>query len=60
MAKTLDEMYANLVLEDEEEDEIIVKKTDVIEPKQTYVLVGRFLTEKNINFNATRNVIASL
>lgn len=27
---------------------------------QTHVLVGRFLTEKNINFNAMQNVMASL
>lgn len=60
MATSLEEMYANLVLEDEEEEEIIVEKTDIIELKQTFVLVGRFLTEKNINFNAMRNVIASL
>lgn len=60
MATSLEEMYANLVLDDEEEEEIIVEKTDLIESKQTFVLVGRFLTEQNINFNAMKNVIALL
>lgn len=57
---SLEEMYANLVIEDEEEEEIVVANKEVEEPKQTFVLVGRFLTEKNINFNAMKNVIASL
>lgn len=60
MAKSLEEMYADLVLEDEEAAEIIVEKADTIETRQTFVLVGRFLTEKNINFNAMRNVMAAL
>lgn len=58
--KSLEEMYVNLVLEDEEEEAIIVESTDVAEVRQSFVLVGRLLTEKNINFNALRNVIASL
>lgn len=58
--KSLEDMYANLALEDEEEEELIVKNNEIVETKQTYVLVGRFLTEKNINFNVTRNVIVSL
>lgn len=60
MAKSMEDMYADLVLEDEKEEEIIVEKTNIRELKQTFVLVGRFLMEKNINFNAMRNVIASL
>lgn len=58
--KSLEEMYANLIIEDEDEEGIIVANKEVEEPKQTFLLVGRFLTEKNINFNAMRNVIASL
>lgn len=44
--KSLEEMYVNLVLEDEEEEAIIVESTDVAEVRQSFVLVGRLLTEK--------------
>lgn len=35
-------------------------RTEIVEQKQTYVLVGKFLTEKNINFMAMQNVMAVL
>lgn len=47
-------------MEDEEEGGIIIEKNQIVESRQTYVLVGKFLTEKNINFNAMQNVMASL
>lgn len=56
----LEEMYANLVIADEEEEGIIVSKEEVVASKKTYMLVGRFLTEKNINYNAMQNVMAGL
>lgn len=56
---SLEELYARLSLEEEDEGGIVVAKGD-IGKRNTYVLVGRFLTEKNINFNAMQNVIASL
>lgn len=56
----MEEMYANLVIEDEDDDGIVVGNAEAVEEKQTYVLVGRFLIDKNINFNAMKNVIASL
>lgn len=53
-------MYANLVIEDEEEGGIIVPSGEVVVQKKTYMLVGKFLTEKNINYNAMQNVMAGL
>lgn len=55
----LEELYARLSLEEGDDGGFIVEKGDVNKTKQ-YVLIGRFLTEKNINFNAMQNVIASL
>lgn len=55
----LEELYARLSLEEEDDGGVIVGKEDVNITKK-YVLIGRFLTEKNINFNAMQNVIASL
>lgn len=57
---SLEELYANLALEDEDAGGIIVGNSDVIEAKHSHVLVGKFLTEKNINFSAMQNVMASL
>lgn len=56
---SLEELYANLSLEEEDDGGIVVARGEV-KPRTTYVLVRRFLTEKNINFNAMQNVIASL
>lgn len=58
--ESLEEMYANLAIEDEDEEEIIVGNKEVEEEKQTFVLVGRFLTEKDIKFYAMRNTMASV
>ncbi|WOG99650.1 hypothetical protein DCAR_0519004 [Daucus carota subsp. sativus] len=53
-------MYAILVIDEEDEGGIIVASNEIVEQQQAYVLIGRFLTEKNINFNAMQNVMASL
>lgn len=58
--KSLEELYAGLVIEEEDEGGIIVANTEVVKQKQTYVLIGKFLTEKNINFPAMQNVMATL
>lgn len=56
----LEKMDANLVIADEEEDDILVPSEEVVASKKTYMLVGRFLTEKNINYNAMQNVMTGL
>lgn len=58
--KSLEELYEGLVIDEEDEGGIIVANTEVVQQKQTYVLIGRFLTEKNINFHAMQNVMATL
>lgn len=55
-----EDLYAKLTVEDEEKRGIIIGKNEIVESKQTYVLVGKFVTEKNINFNVMQNVMASL
>lgn len=45
MASNLEDMYANLVLEDEE-DGVIIANEELPLKEQSFVLVGRFLTEK--------------
>lgn len=57
---TLADMYARMVIADEEEVGVIVANSEVVETKQTYMLVGKFLTEKIINFHAMQNVMAGL
>ncbi|KAL8117463.1 hypothetical protein AgCh_015378 [Apium graveolens] len=57
LERSLEKMYANLVIDDEEE-ELIVTGTEIMEAKQTFVLVRKFLTKKNINFNTIKNVMA--
>lgn len=56
----MEELYAKLTIEDEEEGGVIIGAGEVQENKENFVLVGRFLTEKNINFQAMQNVLASL
>lgn len=56
----LEDLYAKLTLEDEEDGGIIVEDTKVPYKNVTFILVGRFLTEENINFCATQNFLASL
>lgn len=57
--------YENVSIEEEEEGGLIVKGDDVDEGEETkidfrYCLVGRFLTDKVINFSAMKNTLASL
>lgn len=33
---------------------------EMVAPKQTYMLVGKFLTEKNIKYNTMQNIMAGL
>lgn len=58
--KSLEDMYAGLVIDEEDEGGIVVANTEIVEQKQTYVLIGKFLTEKNINFHAMQNIMATL
>lgn len=55
----LEALYARLALEDEEDEAVVVAEGEAILKKDLYVLVGCFLTEKNINFDAMQNVLAS-
>lgn len=43
---SLEELYANLSIEDEEENGIIVGEEEIKEKKKTFVLIGKFMTEK--------------
>lgn len=58
--ENLEEMYARLALEEEEEGGVMLREEEVGRDKQTFVLVGRFLTERNINFPAMQSVLAAL
>lgn len=39
---------------------MVVGHDEVTKPKDSYVLIGRFLMEKNINFTAMQNVLTSV
>lgn len=58
----LEKLYERLTIEEEEEEDngVIVGVVEEQEKKESFLLVGRFLTEKNINFQAMQNVLASL
>ncbi|XP_074336280.1 uncharacterized protein LOC141673434 [Apium graveolens] len=56
----LDELYARLALEEEEDEGVVVAREDSSSIQKTYVLIGRFLAYKNINFKIMHNVMASL
>lgn len=58
--KSLEELYADLIIDEEDEGGLIVEKSEAVLQKQSYVLIGKFLTEKNINFIAMQNVLATL
>lgn len=58
--QNLEKMYARLALEEEDEGGVVIGDDEVDVNKQTFVLVGRFLTDKNINFLAMQNMMASL
>lgn len=55
----LETLYANLSMEDEDGG-IVVGTEEVLEKKATFLLIGRFRTDKNINFQAMQNVMAFL
>lgn len=54
----LEEMYSCLALE--EEAGVVIREGEIGQRNEIFVLIGRFLTEKNINFEAMQNVLASL
>ena len=56
----LEDLYAKLSIEDEEEGGEVIGEEEVQGNKESFILVGRFLTDKNINFGAMQNVMASL
>lgn len=56
----LEEMYSRMRLEEEEEGGFVVGSREVVPVANTHVLVGRFLTDKSINFQAMQNVLASI
>lgn len=58
--QNLDDLYAKLTMEDEDEGGIIIGANQIVQKRESFVLVGRLLTEKNINFPAMQNVLASL
>lgn len=58
--QSLEEMYSKMVLEDEEEGGVVVGAEEIVAKPSTFILVGKFLTEKNINFSAMKNVMAAL
>ncbi|XP_074346769.1 uncharacterized protein LOC141685575 [Apium graveolens] len=55
----LDDLYSKLSLE-EDDGGFIIGEDEIRKNQQSFVLVGRFISEKNINFNAMQNVMASL
>lgn len=55
----LEELYSRLSLEEEDEGGVIIPEGEVEKRQDTCVLVWRFFTEKNINFNAMKNVLVS-
>lgn len=56
----LETLYAKLTIADEEEEGVVVGAAEGQERKESFILMGRFLTDKNINFQAMQNVLASL
>lgn len=49
-AGNLDEMYARLALEEEEEDGVVVAENEIQQNKQAFVVIGRFFTRKKHKF----------
>ena len=61
----MDEIYASLSIEEEDEGGLIIEGDDVEDGKDgkidfRFCLVGRFLTDKVINFPAMKNTMAAL
>lgn len=42
------------MIENEDEGGVIIKTEEIVKNKESFVLVGRFLTEKNINITVWR------
>lgn len=57
---SLEDMYARLALDEEESGGVIEGTSEKIQQQPQFVLIGSFLTEKNINFQAMQNVLASI
>lgn len=57
---SLQELYSRLSIEEEEIGGVILGNEARAQRKESFVLIGRFLTDKNINFNAMQNVLASV
>ncbi|XP_074323064.1 uncharacterized protein LOC141660008 [Apium graveolens] len=58
--QNLEQLYSRLTLEEEDVGGIVVGNEEVRPNKKTFMLIGRLLTEKNVNFTAMQNVLASL
>lgn len=50
----LEEMYTRMTLEEEEKGGVIVGEEEVQPSKKTYILIGKLMTNKNINFQAMK------
>lgn len=56
----IDDLYAKLSIDEEDEGGIIVEDAVTEQDKDSFVLIGRFLTERNINFKAMQNVLSTV
>lgn len=56
----LNDLYAKLSLEDEDDGILIVENAGNEQVKDSFVLIGRFLTERYINFKAMQNVLSTV
>lgn len=56
--QNLEEMYGNLSLE--EEGGVLFDEREGVCQQNTYITVGSFLTDKNINFMAMQSMMTSL
>lgn len=54
----IEKLYERLTIGDEDDGGIIVGIGEGQDTKESSVLVGRFLTDKNINFQAMKNTMA--
>ncbi|KAL8107900.1 hypothetical protein AgCh_024344 [Apium graveolens] len=56
----INDLYAKLSIEDDDEGGMIVENAVIEKEKESFVLIGRFLTERNINFKAMQNVLSTV
>lgn len=56
----IDDLYAKLSIEDEEEGGVFIRNGEIKGNKESFVLTGTFLTDKNINCSVMQIVTASL